>query len=278
MHHDEEHEINSDSEESLDSEMGAGHHRKGDSPPTSARQGATTRPAAGGGGYPDDDKEPGQTLGGGGSARSLDRSSRSSSSASTKTSESDDDEDEAVPNHSAAQQMHQQTRKVEKMDPSAGAAPASKPEANAYDPSAFENLKVSGEVRDLFEYIKRYKPHNIELNAPLRPFVPDYIPAVGECDAFIKPKRPDGKKDELGLKILDEPCTNQTDPTVLDLQLRALSKRSNLGDMVVRSIDNAAKNTKEIDKWIENIAMVHANKPSHQVNYSRPMPEIDDLM
>ena len=32
----------------------------------------------------------------------------------------------------------------------------------------------------------RYKPNIQELDTKLRPFVPDYIPAVGDIDAFIK--------------------------------------------------------------------------------------------
>jgi hypothetical protein len=32
--------------------------------------------------------------------------------------------------------------------------------------------------------------------------------------------RPDGKTDDLGLKMLDEPAAKQSDPTVLNLQLR----------------------------------------------------------
>ncbi|VDP86178.1 unnamed protein product [Echinostoma caproni] len=44
--------------------------------------------------------------------------------------------------------------------------------------------------------------------------------------------RPDGKPDNLGLLVLDEPCANQSDPTVLDLHLRALSKQSASKKMV----------------------------------------------
>jgi len=32
-----------------------------------------------------------------------------------------------------------------------------------YNPSDFSNLKVSSEVKDLFEYIIRYKPQKIDL-------------------------------------------------------------------------------------------------------------------
>ena len=37
--------------------------------------------------------------------------------------------------------------------------------------------------------------------------------------------RPDGKPDLLGLKVLDEPCARQSDPSVLLLQLRQTSKQ-----------------------------------------------------
>lgn len=47
----------------------------------------------------------------------------------------------------------------------------------------------------------RYKPHNIELETKLKPFIPDYIPAIGGIDEFIKVPRPDGKPDFLGLKV-----------------------------------------------------------------------------
>lgn len=47
----------------------------------------------------------------------------------------------------------------------------------------------------------RYKPHNIELETKLKPFIPDYIPSIGGIDEFIKVPRPDGKTDFLGLKV-----------------------------------------------------------------------------
>ena len=74
--------------------------------------------------------------------------------------------------------------------------------------------------------VPRYKPHNIELETKMRPFIPDYIPAVGDIDPFVKVPRPDGKADNLGLDNLDEPAAIQSDPNVLQLQLRAVSKSS----------------------------------------------------
>ena len=69
-------------------------------------------------------------------------------------------------------------------------------------------------MRDLFQYIERYKPQEVELDTPLKCFIPDYLPAIGELDAFIKIPRPDGKEDGLGLRYLDEPSSNQVEDIV----------------------------------------------------------------
>lgn len=146
-----------------------------------------------------------------------------------------------------------------------------------YKPEAYNNLNVSAEVKELFQYIQRYSPHDVELETRLKCFVPDYIPAVGELDAFLKVPRPDGESDELGLKMLDEPASHQSDPTVLELQLRAISKKRH-GEAAVRSIENAEKTPKEITKWIESIEKLHRSKPPCQVHYTKAMPEIETLM
>lgn len=55
-----------------------------------------------------------------------------------------------------------------------------------YDPSKYDSLDVSPEVRSLFSFITHYTPQMIEITAKLKPFIPDYIPAVGDVDVFIK--------------------------------------------------------------------------------------------
>lgn len=148
----------------------------------------------------------------------------------------------------------------------------------AYDPAQYDDLDVSQEVKQLFQYITRYTPQTIELEYKLKPFIPEYIPAVGDIDAFIKVPRPDKKESMLGYAVLDEPCAKQSDPTVLDLQLRSISKMSGMKAMQVRSIDNAQKNTKAINSWIESMEELHRSKPPQSVHYTRPMPDIDFLM
>ncbi|XP_076640926.1 intraflagellar transport 46 isoform X2 [Halictus rubicundus] len=148
-----------------------------------------------------------------------------------------------------------------------------------YNPKDFENLKASAEVTELFQNIMRYTPQRIDLNYKLIPFIPDYIPAVGDIDAFIKIPRPDGVEDKIGLTVLDEPCTNQSDPAVLHLQLRShLRSAGAARQTVVKRIEDAEKNVKSIDKWIDDINQLHRNKHPPAVHLTKPMPDIDSLL
>lgn len=55
-----------------------------------------------------------------------------------------------------------------------------------YDPKEFESLDAPPEVMALFSNILLYTPSTIELDYKLKPFIPEYIPTVGDIDAFIK--------------------------------------------------------------------------------------------
>lgn len=117
-----------------------------------------------------------------------------------------------------------------------------------------------------------------ELQTKLQPFIPDYIPAVGDIDAFIKIPRVDGKDQGLGLEVLDEPCAKQSDPSVLDLHLRVLSKTSSGPALKVTQVKNAEANTKAVESWVNSIGEVHREKEPQSVHYTSPMPDIDTLM
>lgn len=70
------------------------------------------------------------------------------------------------------------------------------------------------DLESLFAFIDKYTPVDIELITALFPFIPEYIPAVGDIDAFIKVPVPDCVDEGvLGLEILDEPCTEQSNAT-----------------------------------------------------------------
>jgi len=105
----------------------------------------------------------------------------------------------------------------------------------------------------------------------------ELIPSIGEVDAFLKMPRPDGKPSGLGTMQLDEPTLNPSDPSILDLQLRSLSKNQDLQPMEVRSIENAEKCPKEIENWVKRIDDLNRTKPAPTVQYSRRMPDIEQL-
>ena len=113
------------------------------------------------------------------------------------------------------------------------------------------------------------------------PFIPEYLPAIGDIDAFIKVPRPDGVQSTLGLEIVDEPATEQSIPSVLELQLRAISKVGGNVPSKLHAIHdtrNLKKNPKELNTWINSLQELHQTKPQQNVKYSRRMPDVEDLM
>lgn len=199
------------------------------------------------------------------------------------------------------------------------------PDPDAYDPKMYHDLPVSGEVKDIFKYIEkyridcselhllsreniffRYQPQDIVLETKLKPFIPEFVPAIGDIDAFLKVRigsrerkekhdnyqvpRPDGKDDHLGLSVLDEPSARQSDAHVLSLQMRYTSKQPvasslptvhiheiriqnetnlPLGFQNVRSVANADRHPKAIEEWIHNISKLQKAKTVDTVQYRK---------
>ncbi|XP_059482061.1 intraflagellar transport protein 46 homolog isoform X2 [Neocloeon triangulifer] len=147
-----------------------------------------------------------------------------------------------------------------------------------YDPAEFAHLSVPAEVKELFNHITRYTPQITEIAFRLRPFIPDFIPAIGDIDAFLKVPRCDNVEDKAGLVFLDEPGGKQSDPAVLNLQLRAVAKQGTTKEAVVKRLENAEQNMRAVDKWIRDIQELHRNHPPPSINYTRLMPDVDSLM
>ncbi|CAK9190195.1 unnamed protein product [Sphagnum troendelagicum] len=137
---------------------------------------------------------------------------------------------------------------------------------------------VSEEIKGLFQYIDRYQPQEVDIGTILKPFIPDFLPAIGTVDEFLKVPRPDGLPDFLGLKVLGEDGPTQSDPAVLTLQLRNTSMHSSIHIFEVASIENCHKNPKKLDAWINSIKDLHHAKPPPSVVFSKPMPDIEKLM
>ncbi|KAG8346112.1 putative Intraflagellar transport complex B protein 46 C terminal [Trypanosoma vivax] len=144
---------------------------------------------------------------------------------------------------------------------------------------AIVNANASREMQELFKHILDYHPQIPELPAKLRPFIPDYIPAIGDLDPFCKVPRPDGKPDGLGVYVLDEPSVSQSNPAVVLLELRATNIHPSAAlAEVVDSFEDAANRPEVIDRWIADVKKVHYKKPLPTINYQKPMPEIETLL
>ncbi|KAM3591036.1 uncharacterized protein V6R79_021117 [Siganus canaliculatus] len=148
-----------------------------------------------------------------------------------------------------------------------------------YDPADYASLPVSTEIRELFQYITRYSPQSLDLDHSLKPFIPDFIPAVGDIDAFLKVPRPDGEVDGLGLVVLDEPSVKQSDPTVMSLWLSEDSKRHGAAELQrVSSVACPQSTPRQVQRWVDSISALHRSKPAASVHYGRAVPDIDALM
>lgn len=112
----------------------------------------------------------------------------------------------------------------------------------------------------------------------MKPFVPEYIPSVGEVDAFLKMPRPDTGKEDLGISMLDEPALNQSDKTVIELRYIQIHNVIRGTPMTIEAIENADKKPKEIGRWVNSVSDLHKTRPPPTVNYSKQMPEIESLM
>ncbi|KAL0025406.1 hypothetical protein WJX79_005403 [Trebouxia sp. C0005] len=155
------------------------------------------------------------------------------------------------------------------------------PPPGGYNPDEYEDLPVGPEVQDLFQYILQYKPEVLQLDTPLKPFIPEFVPAIGDIDEFIKVSRPDGKPDLLGLKVLDEPAAVQSDPALLTMQLRQASKQAGVSSgaaNMVAKVEDPAKNSKRITDWIKSIGDLQKGKPGGTVHISNGMPDVEALM
>lgn len=148
-----------------------------------------------------------------------------------------------------------------------------------YNPADYAsiNQRASREMQEIFTYIAAYQPLVQELPSKLRPFIPDYIPSVGDLDPFCKIPRPDGRPDNFGLHVVDEPCANQSNPAVVKIGLQ-YTVRGHIPSVFVDCVENAANLPHVVDKWVADIKQLHYKKPLPSVNYSKPMPEIESLL
>lgn len=165
------------------------------------------------------------------------------------------------------------TRDAE-MATSSGAQPGAAADASGplfpggYDPAKYAGLAIDPAVKELFKYIGRYKPERRDLPTELKPFIPDYMPAVGDVDEFLKPPRPDGAFEPLGLTVLDEPSVKQSDPAIMRKFLRAHLA----GTAAVQDEDGGAPiahadedRARKIEQWVADVDALHDKEVAGEV-------------
>ncbi|CAP38051.2 Protein CBR-DYF-6 [Caenorhabditis briggsae] len=110
-------------------------------------------------------------------------------------------------------------------------------------------------------FIDAYKAQEVELRPQLRPFSIEHIPAMGEVDLFVKVPRPDDIDDNVGLTQIDEPPCNQSDATIVEMQIRSAVKDMTILDDVVpvKVLENADEKPDQIKKWIADVKLPTAD-------------------
>lgn len=119
------------------------------------------------------------------------------------------------------------------------------------------------DLDQLFAYADAHRPPEFQLPLRLQPFIPDYVPAVGEPCTFTAPPRPDGEPDFLGLTVLDEPALAQSDPAALALRLRRqLGGRAGGRDAAdarppLGWVADPAGQPAMLEAWVEQVEALH---------------------
>ncbi|XP_055637802.1 intraflagellar transport protein 46 homolog isoform X2 [Toxorhynchites rutilus septentrionalis] len=161
--------------------------------------------------------------------------------------------------------------------------PKSLIEEKEFNPKFYDNIEAPSELKELFQYITRFSPQRVSIDYKLKIFVPDFIPSVGDIDAFLKICSPpfiseDKKKPlaehirRLGLETLDEPCGEQSDRVLLQMKMRSIFTKP------LETPSAIAKSPRDIDRWITEIQSLKANQSAQNVNSLKSQINIDSLM
>jgi len=147
-----------------------------------------------------------------------------------------------------------------------------------FDLNQFQSINAGSDVKELFQYMKKFTPNQINLDTKIKPFIPAFIPSIGEVDSFVKVPRPDNLQDELGLNVLDEPCLDGTDPAIFSIELSYKLKTKLNPYTNVSKVENAEKNPRQVQNWIDKISDLHKQKMNPNVTYTKQMPDLESLM
>lgn len=175
------------------------------------------------------------------------------------------------------------------MRSSAGRSERQEEQPFSISPDKWEDLPMPGELKDLFPYILKYTPQSIDTPFHLQPFIPEFVPAVGDVDALLKVQAPpllqpqrqkelNEHLERLGLWLLDEPSGTQSEPSLLNMKLRSVLSGSmgrNPRHASSASLIPTARSAKDIDKWISEVEQVHMTQSMYD---AQPRKDIDALL
>ncbi|XP_053959726.1 intraflagellar transport protein 46 homolog [Anastrepha ludens] len=193
-----------------------------------------------------------------------------------------------VPSESESDEALTPQPQLDAVEETGDNAQSSAPEVQlSIKPEQWEKLPVQQELKDLFPYILKYTPQSIDTPYRLQPFIPDFVPSVGDVDAFLKVTIPALLKPQrqqeineflakMGLYLLDEPSGDQSEPSLLNMKLRSVLTGSGVKARTTSaSLVPTAKSAKEIDKWINEVEKLHMTQ---MVNDVQPRKEIEPLL
>lgn len=189
---------------------------------------------------------------------------------SDSSSKSDDDEDEGAHQYLKSHPNESSDKHL--------------PPKFEFNLKQFENLDSSfpAELKEIMQYIPKYTPQIIDIDYKLQVFIPEFIPSVGDTDAFLKIVTPKPMKSidkvqlndigRLGLNILDEPG-EQSEEALLQIKLRSIFAKP------LAAPSALVKSPKDIDKWIQEISSLHANRIHENfMQQQQTQINIDNLM
>ncbi|KAH8378106.1 hypothetical protein KR093_009322 [Drosophila rubida] len=172
------------------------------------------------------------------------------------------------------------------------AAPAAQ-EVHTFNltPDKWEQLPLQAELKEIFPYILKYTPQTIETPYHLQPFIPEFVPAVGDVDAMLKVQAPallqpqrqrelDEQLQRLGLMLLDEPSGTQSEPSLLNMKLRSVlsgsrGANSRHGGAYSATLVPTARSGKDIERWIGEVEQVHMTQSMY---VAQPRKDVDALL
>ncbi|XP_028898143.2 intraflagellar transport protein 46 homolog isoform X2 [Zeugodacus cucurbitae] len=192
-----------------------------------------------------------------------------------------------VPSESESDEAASPQPQIEIVGDSAAVQSSPQEQQLSIKPEDWQNLTVHQELKDLFPHILKYTPQSIDTPYRLQPFIPDFVPSVGDVDAFLKVTIPPLSKPQrqqevneylhkMGIYLLDEPSGEQSEPSLLNMKLRSVLTGSGAkARSASATIIPTAKTPKEIDKWINEVEKLHMTQ---MVNDIQPRKEIEPLL